>query len=146
MTFRSLLLAPILALCLSGAPTSVRAALTANAVVNADSFQIVDETNATADLTIAFGMRLGKELTYQRSNARFAFNDSLYVAGSLSVHGPLSGSGMNVDGGTGSGKITLNGAQGGKICVLDTDSVGYTVITADVGSMNTRAATGNECQ
>ncbi len=140
------LLPAILILALLYLPYRVSATPASNAIVNAESFLIIDETVGSADLSLEFGTRIYKTLTYERAAARFRFNDSLYVAGSLSVQGriSLSGSTLTVNG-SGSGKVSLQGLDGGKVCVLDTDGVGYTVMSANDGVLAGRMATGGEC-
>lgn len=115
-------------------------------IVNADSFLAIDETVSGADLSFEFGKRIYKTLTYERASARFRFNDTLSMSGSLIVAGriSLSGSTLTVNG-AGSGKVSLQGRNGGKICILDTDSIGYTVLSGNDGALTGRASAGGEC-
>ncbi len=97
-------------------------------LVNTESFEVIDEGNGTSNVYIQFGQTLNKTITYNRTNSRFEFNDSVSVRGTLSgstlsidgtanirgattitgdtkVRGNLSGSTLNVD-----GTATVNGA------------------------------------
>src|SRR3990167_8518552 len=82
--------------------------------------------------------RLGMVVKTESGGQVAAFTES----GSLA----LSGASLTVgDGNTGSGKTSLVGADGGKICLLATDGAGYTVHECNDGTCTPRAATGSEC-
>jgi|GEM_PF-1902381 len=53
-------------------------------LVNTEAFQVIDDTDSTADLYLQFGGTLNKRLTYDRTIGTFIFNDDLEVAGSIS--------------------------------------------------------------
>lgn len=62
--------------------------------------------------------------------------------GSLAFSGTLSLGRNNA----GSGKLILQGADGGKACVMDTDGAGYTVTNECLnGTCTDRIARGSEC-
>lgn len=46
---------------------------------------------------------------------------------------------------TGSGKLTIDGLDGGKSCVADGDGVGYTIQECNNGTCTTRIAPAGEC-
>ncbi len=61
-------------------------------LVNTEAFQIIDDTNTTANIVLRFGDTVNKNLTYERTAGRFSFDASLYVQGNAGVTGTLSGS------------------------------------------------------
>lgn len=54
-------------------------------LVNTESFQIIDEGDGTTNVNIQFGDTLSKNLTYDRVNTRFSFDDDVYIGGSLAA-------------------------------------------------------------
>ena len=53
-------------------------------LVNTEAFQVIDDTDSTADLYIQFGDSLNKRLTYDRTVGTFIFDDDLEVIGTAS--------------------------------------------------------------
>ncbi|MDD5055521.1 MAG: hypothetical protein PHZ00_04610 [Candidatus Peribacteraceae bacterium] len=53
-------------------------------VVNTEAFQIIDDSDAAANVVLKFGEGLNKTLTYNRSADQFEFNDDLEVTGTIS--------------------------------------------------------------
>lgn len=67
-------------------------------LVNTEAFQAIDDTDTTADIALRFGDTLNKNLFYERSRARFKFDDDLYILGDLSVTGLMSGKTLKIYG------------------------------------------------
>jgi len=59
-------------------------------LVNTEAFQIIDESNASANLELRFGSTLNSKIAYDRVNDRFDFTKSVLVRGNLTVTGSLS--------------------------------------------------------
>ncbi len=53
-------------------------------LVNTEAFQVIDDTNSTADVYIQFGGTLDKNLTYERTPGQFKFDDNLEIVGTAS--------------------------------------------------------------
>ena len=83
-------------------------------IANTEAFMTIDETDAAANVYIKFGETLAKTITYNRTTARFEFNDSVYVTGGLRVSGTASGRTLHAqDALESSGALSVRG--GGKI-------------------------------
>jgi len=67
------------------------------ALVNTEAFHSIDDTDAGADVVLKFGDTLAKTLTYDRSAARFEFNDQVYVNGNLMTMGTMSGAHVHAE-------------------------------------------------
>jgi len=82
----------------------------------------INANNDAADAVLTFGNDLGAEmLTFSDTNNRFEFTDDLYVAGTLTVTGAMSGASLTV--------------TGLKNCdTIDTDANGNLVCGTDAGS------------
>ena len=79
-------------------------------LVNTESFQIIDDSDATADIYIQFGDSLSKKLTFERTLDRFNFNDDVYIGGNLGVSGTASGAAVHAQNSlTSSGTLTVSG-------------------------------------
>jgi hypothetical protein len=128
-------------------PTPAAANVLSNALVTANSVITIVDTDTTNDISFVFGMRLYKTLEYTRTAEWFRFNDNLYVDGSVSTTQTISmsGSALDIVATSGTGVVSLLGLDGGKICMLDSDGLGYTVITGANGVVETRIATADEC-
>ena len=74
-------------------------------LVNTEAFQVIDDTDASANLYIQFGGSLNKNLTYDRTGAQFRFDDD------LEIYGSASGQWLHAqDRLTSSGTIAIDGA------------------------------------
>lgn len=60
-------------------------------LVNTEAFQVIDDANASSNVSIKFGNTLNKSLIYDRTSSRFKFDAPLFVQGSLGVLGTMSG-------------------------------------------------------
>lgn len=65
-------------------------------LVNTEAFQVIDDSNASSNVSIRFGGTLNKNLIYDRTNSRFKFDAGLFVQGSLNVTGSLSGNSLYI--------------------------------------------------
>ena len=59
-------------------------------MVNTEAFQIIDDSNGTANVELRFGSDLNARLVYERAADRFIFTKSLYIKGNLTLTGSLS--------------------------------------------------------
>lgn len=106
-------------------------------LINTESIKIIDDISPD-DISLQFGNTLVKTLTYERSNARFSFNDDVYVQGDLQAAGNLSGSSLTVSGLQNCDTIDTD-ASGTLVCGTDATGVGGGGITqaaADVRYVN----------
>lgn len=63
-------------------------------LVNTESFQTIDEGDASTNVELRFGSTLDEKIIWNRTKGSFQFTDD------LSVQGTLSGSALNIDGNT----------------------------------------------
>jgi hypothetical protein len=72
-------------------PLVIASSFSPTILVNTEAFMTVDDSDSTANVSIRFGDTLAKTITYNRTTARFEFNDSVSVTGNLRVSGTASG-------------------------------------------------------
>jgi hypothetical protein len=79
--------------------------------LNRDSFTIDADNSATSSIALQFGATLAKTLTYDLSNIRFDFNDSVRVQGNLTVSGLINGLSLSMlqNASTGALKVSSGG-------------------------------------
>lgn len=132
-------------------------------LANTEAFQVIDDTDSTANVYIQFGATLAKKLTYDRTETTFKFNDNLEVIGTASgrelhaqdiltssgrfiaegnswIHGTLSGntiSGFNLTDCQGtSNKLVYNSSAQRFECAADQTGAGGGA-TFGTGSLQT---------
>ncbi|OGG54053.1 hypothetical protein A3D11_01080 [Candidatus Peribacteria bacterium RIFCSPHIGHO2_02_FULL_49_16] len=62
-------------------------------LVNTESFQIIDEGDATTDIEIRFGDTVNEKIYWDRTNAEFRFSDDIRVDGNITASGTVTVSG-----------------------------------------------------
>lgn len=81
-----------------------------------------------------------------QGNVGIGENSATSNKAKLNTFGTMSGYQLTVSANaTGSGKMVIQGSDGAKICLRDTDGAGYTVLTGNNGTISGRVATGTEC-
>jgi hypothetical protein len=111
-------------------------------LVNTEAFQVIDDANTTANVVLRFGDTLNKNLTYDRTAARFSFDAGVYVGGNAWITGTLSGNLLHTEKGvTSSGSINVWGGRPGLLGTYNTtgSSLSVTIVgryayVADSGS------------
>src|SRR3989344_5517409 len=83
-------------------------------LVNTESFQIIDEGDATTDIEIRFGDTVNEKIYWDRTNAEFRFSDDIRVDGNITASGTVTVSG-NVKT---KANLTINSDQGDGNAVL----------------------------
>jgi len=110
-------------------------------LVNTEAFQIIDDSDAAANVYIKFGDTLAETLTFNRTATRFQFSDNLYVAGKLDVTGTMSGNRLNVSTnqavGTGAVFVDVNGNSTGML--LDSEATTAPGIAIDMNTASSVA-------
>ncbi|MDD5025826.1 MAG: hypothetical protein PHH13_00450, partial [Candidatus Peribacteraceae bacterium] len=103
-------------------------------LVNTEAFQVIDDSDSTANVYIKFGDTLAETLTFNRTATRFQFSDNLYVAGKLDVTGTMSGNRLSVSTnqaiGTGAVFVDVNGNSTGML--LDSEATTAPGIAIDM--------------
>jgi hypothetical protein len=67
-------------------------------LVNTEAFQVIDDADTSANVVLRFGGTINKSLSYFRSLSRFQFDDDVYVTGSGTFAGTMSGRSLFVTG------------------------------------------------
>jgi hypothetical protein len=95
------------------------------ALVNTESMQAIGDVDGVSNVVLKFGDVLAKTLSYNRTNARFEFNDNVYANGNLSTSGTMSGSMVHAEKSlTSSGTLVFEGAASGSSLYLGTSLSG----------------------
>lgn len=95
-------------------------------LVNTESFQVIDEGDSTTDVEIQFGDTLSRTLAYDRGNARFSFDDDVFIDGALNT----------------SGSILVNNDLSGDAQLVFGSSLGNQTITLPEGDSTLRFSSG----
>lgn len=84
------LMAAFLCVCCASFKVSAESTWSPTLLVNTEAFQIIDESNASANLELRFGSTLNSKIAYDRVNNRFDFTKSVFVRGNLTITGALN--------------------------------------------------------
>jgi len=126
-------------------------------IVNTEAFQVIDDTDSSADLYLQFGGSLNKRLTYNRTLASFIFDDDLEVigtisgatlhaqdnlstSGSLSIETSIFGAGLADCDNTTTSKLLWDATTGVFSCGTDTDT---TIADTNTNQLTTFNLTGD---
>lgn len=85
-----LIAAAVLCMLCAYLPVFAQSTWSPTLLVNTEAFQIIDESDATANLELRFGSTLNSKISFDRVNNRFDFTKSVLVRGNLTVTGSLS--------------------------------------------------------
>ena len=95
-------------------------------LVNTEAFQIIDDSNDTADIKLRFGGSISEEVYWNRASALFQFTDDVHVEGNVTSSGTL------IVSGTGSikaetFKVNSDQSAGDTVLVFGSDTANETL-------------------
>lgn len=102
------------------APWALASSWNPTLLVNTEAFQIIEDSNSTADIKLRFGDTVAEEIYWNRSNTRFQFTDDVHVDGDISGSGTL-----NIK--------KVSGSSTGNILIVDTKGFVYNATNKRVG-------------
>ena len=59
-------------------------------LANTEAFQIIEDSNSTADIKLRFGDTVAEEIYWNRTNSRFQLTDDVHVEGNITTSGSLT--------------------------------------------------------
>src|SRR3989344_871314 len=86
-------------LILCDSPSAFASSWSPTVLVNTEAFQTIDHSDADSNLYIQFGQTINKNITYERVEERFSFDDDIYVTGGVESTGTMTGAKLYVESG-----------------------------------------------